>query len=95
MIPDGEDILCCMATSGGKSALFSVPILILREMARNPHLYPDLLTRALPQGIVITPMKGLTANIVLKLMKLDIMAVTYCHETMTEARMTGTISSTI
>ncbi|KAJ6564483.1 hypothetical protein B0H19DRAFT_991336 [Mycena capillaripes] len=61
---DGEDILCCMATGGGKSALFSVPILILREMARNPRLYPDLPTRALPQGIVITPTKGLAANIV-------------------------------
>ncbi|KAJ6571073.1 P-loop containing nucleoside triphosphate hydrolase protein [Mycena capillaripes] len=86
---DGEDILCCMATGGGKSALFSVPILILREMARNPRLYPDLPTRALPQGIVITPTKGLAANIVLELKKLDIMALAYRHETVTEARMTG------
>jgi superfamily II DNA helicase RecQ len=63
-ILDGQDVLCCMATGGGKSALFSVPILILREMARNSHLYPDLPTWALPQGIVITPTKGLSANIV-------------------------------
>jgi superfamily II DNA/RNA helicase len=53
-----------MATGGGKSALFAVPILILREMARNCHLYRDLPTRALPQGIVVTPTKGLAANII-------------------------------
>ncbi|KAJ6586289.1 P-loop containing nucleoside triphosphate hydrolase protein [Mycena vulgaris] len=86
---DGESILCCMATGGGKSALFSVPILILREMARNPRLYPDLPTRALPQGIVVTPTKGLAANIVLELTKLEIPAFAYCHETVTEARKTG------
>jgi superfamily II DNA helicase RecQ len=63
-ILDGQDVLCCMATGGGNSALFSVPILILREMARNSHLYPDLPICALPQGIVITPTKGLAANIV-------------------------------
>ncbi|KAJ6595093.1 hypothetical protein DFH09DRAFT_1305775 [Mycena vulgaris] len=39
---DGEDVFCCMATGGGKSAMFAVPIIVLREMARNPHLYPDL-----------------------------------------------------
>ncbi|KAJ7696822.1 hypothetical protein B0H17DRAFT_929101 [Mycena rosella] len=61
---DGESILCCMATGGGKSALFAVPILILRETARNRHLYPDLPTRALLQGIVVTLTKGLAANIV-------------------------------
>jgi superfamily II DNA helicase RecQ len=61
---DGEAIVCCMATGGGKSALFTVPILILREMARNHRLYPDLPTRVLPQGIVVTPRKGLAANIV-------------------------------
>ncbi|KAF7364531.1 p-loop containing nucleoside triphosphate hydrolase protein [Mycena venus] len=88
-ILDGQDILCCMTTGGGKSALFSVPILILREMARNSHLYPNLPTRALPQGIVITPTKGLAANIVLELKKLGIPALAYCHETVTEARMTG------
>lgn len=61
---DGQDILCCMATGGGKSALFAVPIIVLRELARNPHLYPDLPVRALPMGLVITPTKGLAANIV-------------------------------
>jgi superfamily II DNA/RNA helicase len=53
-----------MATGGGKSAMFAVPIIVLREMARNPQLYPDLLVRALPMGIVLTPTKGLAANIV-------------------------------
>jgi superfamily II DNA helicase RecQ len=61
---DGEAILCCMATGGGNSVLFAVPILILREMSRNRHLYPDLPIRALPQGIVVTPTRGLIANIV-------------------------------
>lgn len=63
-ILDGQNILCCMATCGGKSALFAVPIIVLRERARNRHLYPDLPTRALPQGVVVTPTKGLAANIV-------------------------------
>ncbi|KAJ7926372.1 hypothetical protein B0H13DRAFT_1972866, partial [Mycena leptocephala] len=86
---DGEAILCCMATGGGKSALFAIPILILREMSRNRHLYPDLPIRALPQGIVVTPTKGLAANIVLELGKLDIPAFAYCHETVTAARKAG------
>jgi hypothetical protein len=51
-IPDGEDIMCSMATGGGNFTLFSVPILILREIAPNPHPYPDLPTRTLSQGIV-------------------------------------------
>ncbi|KAJ7675499.1 hypothetical protein B0H17DRAFT_945885 [Mycena rosella] len=61
---DGESILCCMLTGGGKSAIFSIPILILCEMAHNPRLYPDLPTCPLPQEIVVTPTKGLSANIV-------------------------------
>jgi ATP-dependent helicase YprA (DUF1998 family) len=61
---DGEDILCCMTTGGGKSAMFAVPIVILWEMAQNPHLYPDLPVHALPIGLVITPTKGLAGNIV-------------------------------
>ena len=67
-ILDGEDVLCCMATGAGKSALFSVPIIILREMVLNPQLYPALPVRALPMGIVVTPTKGLAANIVRSLL---------------------------
>ncbi|KAJ7266413.1 P-loop containing nucleoside triphosphate hydrolase protein, partial [Mycena haematopus] len=81
--------LCCMATGGGKSAIFAVPIIVHREMARNPHLYPDLPTRALPVGIVVTPTKGLAANIVLELKKLGVPAFAYCHENITAARMAG------
>ncbi|KAJ6568950.1 P-loop containing nucleoside triphosphate hydrolase protein [Mycena capillaripes] len=88
-ILDGQNILCCMATGGGKSALFAAPIIVLRETARNRHLYPDLLTRTLPQGIVVTPTKGLAANIVLELGKLGIPAFAYCHETITAARKAG------
>ncbi|KAJ6524201.1 P-loop containing nucleoside triphosphate hydrolase protein [Mycena capillaripes] len=86
---DGEDILCCMATGGGKSAIFAVPIIILREMARNPRSYPDLPVRQLPLGIVVTPTKGLAANIVYELKKLRIPAFAYCQDTVTEARKAG------
>ncbi|KAJ7075385.1 hypothetical protein B0H15DRAFT_738274, partial [Mycena belliarum] len=61
---DGKDVLCSIATSAGKSALFAAPIIVLQEMSAKPHLYPDLPVRALPVGIVITPTKGLAANIV-------------------------------
>ncbi|KAJ7309483.1 hypothetical protein DFH08DRAFT_974731 [Mycena albidolilacea] len=103
-ILDGGDIFCCIATGGGKSALFGVPIIVLKEMARNPDLYPDLPGRLLPVGLVITPTKGLAANIVwsilvsythmnfmqvLELRKLDVPAFAYCHETVTEARIAG------
>ncbi|KAJ7017191.1 P-loop containing nucleoside triphosphate hydrolase protein, partial [Mycena alexandri] len=88
-ILDGEDIVCCMATGGGKSALFAVPIVVLLELARNPALYPDLPSRALPVGIVVTPTKGLAANIVLELKNLGVSALSYCHEMVTEARKTG------
>ncbi|KAJ7142578.1 P-loop containing nucleoside triphosphate hydrolase protein [Mycena epipterygia] len=86
---DGEDVLCCMATGSGKSAMFAVPIIVLREMARNPHLYPDLPVRALPMGLVITPTKGLAANIVFELKKLGVPAFAYCQETVTDARKSG------
>ena len=36
---DGEDIMCCLTTGGGKSALFAVPIIILLEISKNPDLY--------------------------------------------------------
>jgi superfamily II DNA helicase RecQ len=39
-ILDGEDVFCCTATGDGKSAAFSVPILVLNEYNSNPHLYP-------------------------------------------------------
>ncbi|KAK7006543.1 P-loop containing nucleoside triphosphate hydrolase protein [Favolaschia claudopus] len=86
---DGQDVLCCLNTGGGKSAMFSVPLIVLREMTRNPHLYPRLRTRARPVGIVITPTKGLAANIVHELQKLDLPAFAYCHETITQSRKKG------
>ncbi|KAK7000806.1 P-loop containing nucleoside triphosphate hydrolase protein [Favolaschia claudopus] len=83
---DGQDVLCCVSTGGGKSAMFAVPIIVMREMARNPHLYPALPTRVRPVGIVITPTKGLAGNIVSELEDLSVPAFTYCHETVTDAR---------
>jgi len=63
-ILDSEDVLCCTATGDGKSALFAAPIIVLQEMARNPGLYPDLPYRSHPVGLIVTPTKGLSANIV-------------------------------
>ncbi|KAF8193978.1 P-loop containing nucleoside triphosphate hydrolase protein [Mycena galopus ATCC 62051] len=88
-ILDGEDIFCALATGGGKSALFAVPILVLKEMALHPEIYPALPVRALPVGIVIAPTKGLAANIVFELGKLNIPALSYCQETVTQARKDG------
>ncbi|KAJ7785490.1 hypothetical protein B0H14DRAFT_3506795 [Mycena olivaceomarginata] len=68
-ILDSSDVFCCIATGGGKSALFTVPIIVLKEVARRPDLYPDL------------P--------VLELNKLNVPAFSYCHETVTEARIAG------
>ena len=63
-ILDGENVLCNTATGDGKSAVFGVPLVVLLEMASNSTLYPDLPYRAKPIGIVVTPTKGLAANIV-------------------------------
>ncbi|KAJ7343049.1 hypothetical protein DFH08DRAFT_963062 [Mycena albidolilacea] len=46
-ILDGGDIFCCIATGGGKSALFGVPITVLKEMARNSESRPVLELRKL------------------------------------------------
>lgn len=61
---DGEDVLCCTATGDGKSALFAAPIIVLWEMSRNAREYGKLLYRVLPVGLVVTPTKGPSANIV-------------------------------
>ncbi|KAJ7686002.1 hypothetical protein B0H17DRAFT_940875 [Mycena rosella] len=64
-ILDGEDILCCTAIGDGKSAAFSVPILVLNEYNANKHLYPPHLPTCLhPVGLIVTPTKGLANNIV-------------------------------
>jgi superfamily II DNA/RNA helicase len=64
---DREDVLLSTATGDGKSAIFGVPILVLLEIARNPSLYPGSpRTTEHPVGLVVTPTKGLAANIVSK-----------------------------
>ncbi|KAJ6449538.1 hypothetical protein C8R45DRAFT_849659, partial [Mycena sanguinolenta] len=64
-ILDGDDVLFCTATGDGKSAAFSVPHLVLQEYNAYPELYlRGLRTRIGAVGIVVTPTKGLTNNIV-------------------------------
>ncbi|KAJ7692757.1 hypothetical protein B0H17DRAFT_861241, partial [Mycena rosella] len=64
-ILDGEDVLCCTATGDGKSAGFSVPILVLNEYNANPELYSaGFRTRVGPVGVVAKPTKGLANKIV-------------------------------
>ncbi|KAF8179975.1 P-loop containing nucleoside triphosphate hydrolase protein [Mycena galopus ATCC 62051] len=90
-ILDGDDVLCCTATGDGKSAAFSVPILVLKECNANPTLYPaGLRTRVDPVGVVVTPTKGLASNIVLELGKLHIAGFAYCRESLADARQSGT-----
>jgi hypothetical protein len=58
---DGEEVLC---VTDGKSALFTVLIIILLEVAANPAVYPGFVNYRQPVGIVISPTKGLSANMV-------------------------------
>ncbi|KAF9046995.1 hypothetical protein BDP27DRAFT_1434454 [Rhodocollybia butyracea] len=66
-----EDVFAIDATGGGKSALFSVPILIHRKISQNPSAYPVFNVSICPKpvGVVVTPTKGLESNIVKQLKK--------------------------
>ncbi|KAJ7193716.1 P-loop containing nucleoside triphosphate hydrolase protein [Mycena pura] len=89
-ILDGDDVLCCTATGDGKSAAFSIPILVLDEYAVNPQLYPaGLRSRIGSVGVVVTPTKGLANNIVLELVKLGLSAFAYSSESLADARRKG------
>ncbi|SJL13507.1 uncharacterized protein ARMOST_16951 [Armillaria ostoyae] len=88
-ILDGEDVLLCTATGSGKSASFAIPILVHQELSRNPAAYPNIRSRKLPVGIVVTPTNGLAANIVSGLKEFGIDGLTYNQETLTEARKAG------
>ncbi|KAJ7035826.1 hypothetical protein C8F04DRAFT_954413, partial [Mycena alexandri] len=63
-ILDGEDVLCITATGDGKSALFTVPILVLLEVAQNPGAYSGFGHQKKPVCLVISPTKILSANMV-------------------------------
>ncbi|PPQ98765.1 hypothetical protein CVT26_014348 [Gymnopilus dilepis] len=89
-ILDGEDVLCCTATGNGKSAAFAIPPIVLLEYNRSPGIYTaGLPTRTKPIGVVITPTKGLADNIVHGLSEMNVSGLSYCKETLTEARKTG------
>ncbi|KAJ7774507.1 hypothetical protein DFH07DRAFT_767214 [Mycena maculata] len=63
-ILDGGDVLCITATGDGKSAIFSVPMIVLLEVVWNPTAYPGYVSPKKPVGIVIAPTKGLSTNTV-------------------------------
>ncbi|KAF9024018.1 hypothetical protein BDZ89DRAFT_1189309 [Hymenopellis radicata] len=84
-ILDCEDVLCVEVTGGGKSAAFSVPILVHNEVAANPHLYPRFSCRNFAVGIIVTPTKGLAGDIVHELEELGIRALAYTAARKTEA----------
>ncbi|KAJ7089958.1 P-loop containing nucleoside triphosphate hydrolase protein [Mycena epipterygia] len=88
-ILDGGDVLCITATGDGKSAIFSVPMIVLLEVAQNPTAYRGYVSPKKPVGIVIAPTKGLSANIVYELAGLRVPALAYTSETLTEARKSG------
>ncbi|KAJ7707925.1 P-loop containing nucleoside triphosphate hydrolase protein [Mycena metata] len=89
-ILDSDDVLCCTATGDGKSCAFYIPILVLNEYNTNRADYPaGLPTRPNPVGIVVTPTKGLAANLVRELGRMKIRGFTYCRESLAEARRSG------
>jgi superfamily II DNA/RNA helicase len=61
---DRKNVLASLGTGSGKTAGFAIPVLVLREISKNPHLYPDLRYPEMAVGIVITPTKGLSFDIV-------------------------------
>ncbi|KAK7446005.1 hypothetical protein VKT23_014628 [Stygiomarasmius scandens] len=83
LILDNHDVFAITATGDGKSALFSVPILVHQEISKNPGLYPKFQVpiRQEPVGIVVTPTKGLANNIVKELEgQFNIAAFAYTRE---------------
>ncbi|KAF8997550.1 P-loop containing nucleoside triphosphate hydrolase protein [Hymenopellis radicata] len=88
-ILDCKDVLCVEVTGGGKSAAFSVPILIHNEVSANPSLYPHFSSRKFAVGVIVTPTKGLAGDIVKELRDLRISALAYTPQRKTEARKNG------
>ncbi|KAJ7903972.1 hypothetical protein B0H13DRAFT_2334986 [Mycena leptocephala] len=86
-ILDGEDVFCVTATGDGKSALFTVPILVLLEMAENLGAYLRFVNHKKPVGI--SPTKGLSANMINELASHGVQGLAFTSETLTEARKSG------
>jgi hypothetical protein len=61
---NGVDGMLLAATGDSKSTAFMIPIRVLQEMACNPLEYSDLPQMSKPIRLVITPMKGLSRNLV-------------------------------
>ncbi|THU81363.1 P-loop containing nucleoside triphosphate hydrolase protein [Dendrothele bispora CBS 962.96] len=92
LILDNQDIFCITATGEGKSALFAIPILVHEEIFKNKISYPEFLApiRQEPVGIVVTPTKGLSNNIVKELQdQFRITAFAYTRENIAEKARAG------
>jgi ATP-dependent helicase YprA (DUF1998 family) len=59
-----EHVLFFTGTGSGKAALFIVPLLVHRELSRNPDHYPPLPVKKNAVAMIITPTKGLANSIV-------------------------------
>nr|GAT48037.1 predicted protein [Mycena chlorophos] len=85
-ILDGKPTVVCTATSSGKSALFTVPIMVQQEISKAPEDFPEMRgVRPKAVGIVITPTKGLARNIADSLCKQGVRALAYDRETIAHA----------
>ncbi|KAJ8089134.1 hypothetical protein PM082_014382 [Marasmius tenuissimus] len=89
-ILDGDNVLCCTATGGGKSALFIIPILVHLH-ARNGTVFQGRTVKNIrdkPVGVVVTPTKGLAGNLVTELAKFGLESYAFTHKNLTKARRT-------
>ncbi|KAF5332390.1 hypothetical protein D9758_017364 [Tetrapyrgos nigripes] len=58
-----EHVLLFTGTGSGKSALFTVPLIVHRELSRHRDRYPPLPVQENAVALVVTPTKGLASSI--------------------------------
>ncbi|KAK1235737.1 hypothetical protein PQX77_001025 [Marasmius sp. AFHP31] len=85
-ILEGESVILFAGTGGGKAALFTIPLVIHREVQAHPGLYPYIPSRKNPAAIVVTPTKGLSNSICHEAESFGLTALSYCHQTITGYR---------
>ncbi|THU79606.1 hypothetical protein K435DRAFT_622475, partial [Dendrothele bispora CBS 962.96] len=73
-------------TGSGKASLFTVPLVVHRELSNNPDHYPALPVQENAVAMVITPTKGLANSIIHELEHFGLRGLSYCRETISEYR---------